>query len=155
MSFAEALSSVFTNYFNFSGRARRTEYWLFTLFNFFIGIILGALQTFVSSDLEIISIIYSVAIFFPSLAVTVRRLHDTGRSGWFIFLPILPYVIGVVLFVISGIEAILYIFIALFAVMTIIYLVWLFTDSQPGTNQYGPNPKEKGTKDDEEIIQKD
>lgn len=60
---------------------------------------------------------YAIAIRVPSLAMSVRRLHDTGRSGWFLLLNLIPYIGGIIIFVFSVL------------------------DSQPGTNQYGPNPK--------------
>ena len=91
---------VLQNYADFSGRARRTEYWMFTLFNALISIAL-----------------YALAVLVPSLAVLVRRLHDTGRSGWWMLIALIPFLGGLILFV--------------FTVM----------DSEPGRNDYGPNPK--------------
>ncbi|MFF4506178.1 DUF805 domain-containing protein [Streptomyces sp. NPDC001401] len=113
--FLEALKK----YAVFSGRARRKEYWMYTLFvvviyAVLIGIGIGAKVTAV---LALAGIFY-VAILLPSLAVSVRRLHDTGHSGWWILFGIVP---------IAG---------------PITLLVFQCSDSQPGVNKYGPNPKE-------------
>jgi uncharacterized membrane protein YhaH (DUF805 family) len=108
--------AVLQNYAGFSGRARRTEYWMFALINFVIIAVLDILGLY-ARFFTIIGLIYSLAVFIPSLAVGVRRLHDTGRSGWWLLLGLIP-VIG-----------------------TIILIVFMATDSQPGENQYGPNPK--------------
>lgn len=104
-------------YADVSGRARRSEYWFFVLFNFFAGIVLGVLALVLKTP--VLTWIYQVAIFIPSLAVCVRRLHDIGKSGWFLLISLIP----------------------------IIGAIWLLVlycqDSQPGTNQWGANPKEE------------
>lgn len=98
-------------YADFRGRARRKEYWMFTLINGILGFVIGLL------GLSILSWIYSIAVFIPSLAVCVRRIHDIGKSAWWILLFLIP-VIGW------------------------IWLIILFVqDSQPGENQWGENPK--------------
>jgi uncharacterized membrane protein YhaH (DUF805 family) len=107
---------------DFSGRSRRSEYWYFQLFNFFVGIVVCILGYLFSSPGSIGNLvtfcgIYSLVSFVPSLSVTVRRLHDTGRSGWW-------YCIG---------------FIPLLG--AIILLVFMVTDSDPGWNEYGHSPK--------------
>jgi uncharacterized membrane protein YhaH (DUF805 family) len=109
---------VLKNYAVFEGRARRMEYWMFTLWNtavalllFLIGAAAGGQTGFV------LNMMYAFAVLPPSLAVAVRRLHDTDRSGWWLCLVVIPFVGSLVL------------------------LVFLVTDSQPGTNQFGPNPK--------------
>ena len=101
----------FKQYADFKGRARRKEYWMFTLINGIIGFVMGLL------GLTILSWFYSIAVFIPSLAVCVRRIHDIGKSAWWILLFLIP-VIGW------------------------IWLIILFVqDSQPGENQWGENPK--------------
>ena len=111
MGFADAVKSVVVeNYANFNGRARRSEYWYFTLASFIAG--------FIGGLLPFISILLSLALFIPSLAVSVRRLHDIGKSGW------------------------MYLFILIPVVGAIILLVWFCQDSQPGENKWGANPKE-------------
>ena len=106
-------------YATFSGRSQRKEFWMFCLFNALIGAILAiidiALNTKYGGN---IVLLYSLAIVIPSIAVTVRRLHDTGRSGWYFFLEMIPIIGFVVL------------------------LIFMTQDSQPGPNKYGSNPKE-------------
>jgi uncharacterized membrane protein YhaH (DUF805 family) len=117
---------VWKKYADFSGRSRRKEYWMFTLINtvLCIAVEIVAFATFTSTKTSVIGTLifgllcaYSLALIVPSLAVTVRRLHDTGKSGWMWLIGLIPLVGGIIL------------------------LVWLATDSQPGANQYGPNPK--------------
>ncbi|MFF4246064.1 DUF805 domain-containing protein [Streptomyces sp. NPDC001822] len=93
--------AVLKNYAGFSGRARRKEYWMYTLFNIIaLAVLLGIS---VAVDTTIPYLIYVVAVIIPSLAVLVRRLHDTGRSGWWILLGVVPFG-GIVLLVFSCLE---------------------------------------------------
>ena len=108
--------AVLRNYTGFSGRAHRTEFWMFFLVNLIIGFILDAL-TLWSRPLGIIGGLYGLAVLLPSLAVGARRLHDIERTGWWQLFLLLP-VIG-----------------------TIILIVFWAQDSQPGSNEYGANPK--------------
>lgn len=108
---------VLKKYAVFGGRARRKEYWMFVLFNFIISLVINLVAAFVEI-LFFLYYLYMLAILIPGIAVTVRRLHDTNRSGWWWFISVVP-VIG-----------------------AIILIVFLAQDSQPGENQYGPNPKE-------------
>ena len=106
----------------FSGRARRQEYWLFVLFNiiaaFVVGLIGGCLASVTGvGAVAFLGAIYNLAVLIPSLAVFCRRMHDTGRSGWWWLIGLIPFVGGIVL------------------------LVFCCLDSQPGENKYGPNPK--------------
>lgn len=126
MSFQEAVQSVFQNYANFNGRARRSEYWFFVLFTMCVSIILGIISAIFSGSeamstiLSVITGIFSLAILVPQLAVGVRRLHDVGKSGWYFLFGLIPLVGSILL------------------------LVWFCTDSQPGDNKFGPNPKNIG-----------
>ena len=112
---------VLKKYAVFSGRARRKEYWMFTLVNgviaFVLGMIEGLTSDVSSTDPGALGIIYGLAVFIPSIAVAVRRLHDTDRSGWWLLIALIP-LIG--------------------AVALIVFLVF---DSHPGDNRYGANPK--------------
>ena len=98
---------VLSQYSDFSGRASREEYWMFVLFNFLIMAVAGIFTAlFIDSDLEglgyvlaVILGLYVLIMIIPSLAVTVRRLHDVGRSGWWYFISFVPYVGGIVLFI--------------------------------------------------------
>lgn len=114
---------VLKKYAVFSGRAQRKEYWMFFLFNFIIIFTLSFIGAIVSIATEsyvgIFVNLYSLAIFIPSAAVLVRRLHDTNHSGWWFFMSFIPFVGAIIL------------------------LVFVLRDSQPGENRYGPNPKEK------------
>ncbi len=107
---------VFQRYAQFQGRARRAEYWWFTLANVLIAIVLSALGA-ASSIFNILYFVYLLAILVPSLAVAVRRLHDTSKSGWWLLIAFIP-LIG-----------------------TIVLIVFLATDSVRGPNQYGPSEK--------------
>ena len=110
------LKVVRDNYANFSGRARRSEYWYFTLFNILIVIALMLLRI-IADAFIILYLIYLVAVFVPGLAVTVRRMHDVGKSGWFYFIALIPLVGPIWL------------------------LVTLATEGDRGPNQYGQDPK--------------
>lgn len=104
------------HYFDFNGRARRKEYWMFTLVNIVISIALTVIFSMISAKLLPLANLYSLAVLLPALGVTVRRLHDIGKSGWMILIGLIPLV---------G-----------------LYLIYLLAkDSDPGQNAYGPNPK--------------
>ncbi|MFH9552919.1 DUF805 domain-containing protein [Streptomyces sp. NBC_00377] len=106
---------VLKKYAVFGGRARRQEYWMFTLFSVIVSIVLAIIDAAIGSS--ILGIIYAVAVLLPSLGVAVRRLHDTGRSGWWILIALIPLVGAIVL------------------------LVFLASEGKQEPNQYGPNPK--------------
>lgn len=142
-------------YVDFSGRARRKEYWMFYLFNlivfdvlFIVDYLIGATIPFDGSQIGIISSVYSLAVFLPGLAVAVRRLHDIGKSGWNILWISLFTIVGAIIGSIVG--SILWIYhpvigaILLFIFTVIvpsIFLVWMCKNSQPGDNKWGANPK--------------
>jgi uncharacterized membrane protein YhaH (DUF805 family) len=84
---------VLQNYANFNGRARRAEYWYFVLFNMIASIIVGIIGGLM--DFELLGNLYSLAVLLPSLAVGVRRMHDVGKSGWFILIPIYNFILAV------------------------------------------------------------
>jgi uncharacterized membrane protein YhaH (DUF805 family) len=110
---------VLKKYATFGGRARRTEFWMFVLINFIINAVLNIVQRSTGSTIVlVISVLYSLAVLIPGIAVTVRRLHDTGRSGGWWFIVLIPIVGAIIL------------------------IVFCAQDGQPGPNQYGPNPKQ-------------
>jgi len=125
MSFTAAIRSVLTQYIGFTGRARRSEYWWWVLFTVLVGfaaaILDGVLGTTLgdNSATGVIGIIVNLALLLPTLAVAVRRLHDTDRSGWWLLIGLVPIVGAIVL------------------------LVFFVLDSTPGTNRFGANPKER------------
>ena len=114
--------AVLKKYAVFSGRARRKEYWFFVLFNIIVSIVLAVIDNVTGSfsataGMGLLGGIYTLAIIIPGLAVGIRRLHDTGHSGWWLLISLIPLIGAIVL------------------------LVFVVTDSNPGDNQYGANPK--------------
>ena len=107
-------TDVLKKYAQFTGRARRQEFWMFTLFSVGIAIVLGIIGGLIGFSLR--STLYSLAVLVPSVAVGVRRLHDTGRSGWFMLLALIP-VIGLVL------------------------IYFLAIEGEKSENAFGPDPK--------------
>ena len=99
MRFQDAIVSVFTQYATFSGRARRSEYWYFVLFNLLVTAVLGFLGTQVGSFFSVLSGLYSLGALIPGLALFWRRLHDTGRSGLCILFGLIPLVGAIILIV--------------------------------------------------------
>ncbi|POP44008.1 DUF805 domain-containing protein [Superficieibacter electus] len=91
--------SVLKNYVGFSGRARRQEFWMFALISGIISTILNVIQIMMGMEIMWLSFIYSLAILLPNIAVTVRRLHDTDRSGFWALLMLLPVIGWIILFV--------------------------------------------------------
>jgi|GEM_PF-211257 len=88
MSGFDYFVKVLKNYTNFEGRARRSEYWYFTLFSVIISIVLSFADAAIGSEVGIIGLIFSLGTLLPSIAVSVRRMHDVGKSGWYILIPI-------------------------------------------------------------------
>jgi uncharacterized membrane protein YhaH (DUF805 family) len=114
MNFAEAISSGFSNYVNFSGRAIRSEYWFWVLFTI-LGLLVAEIIDY-ALGLTLIYPIFALATFLPSLAVAVRRLHDLDRSGWWILLCLIPLIGAIVL------------------------IVWYCSRGTVGSNRFGPDP---------------
>lgn len=170
----------FKQYADFSSRARRKEFWWFTVINFIIMMILvigfmvpfikmgystamagGSAEDIDESQIAIallknpfiyIYLIYYLAVLIPSISVFVRRLHDIGRSGYWAFLYFGVCLLAQIVSAFSQTQsynpAVAVIAFVLF-VIAIIFLVWLFTDSQYGPNQWGPNPKGEGNPEDD------
>ncbi|GAA4890624.1 DUF805 domain-containing protein [Actinomycetospora straminea] len=121
---------VLKQYADFNGRARRTEFWMFVLFNILAAIVLSIIDVLIGTASfsstgtgfamsgGLLTTIYQLAVLIPSLAVGARRLHDTGRSGWWQLLALIPIVGAIIL------------------------IVWWATDGQPGANEHGMNPKQ-------------
>ena len=95
--------NVLKNYVGFGGRARRTEYWMFVLFNFIVSIILGILDG-VLGTAPLLGGVYALAVLLPSIAVSIRRLHDTDRSGWWMLIGQIPLIGAIVLLVFFCLE---------------------------------------------------
>jgi uncharacterized membrane protein YhaH (DUF805 family) len=140
----------FKKYATFTGRSRRQEYWMFFLFNIIISIVLALLDQLLGlritsggiNNTGILGGIYSLATFIPSLAVAVRRLHDTNRSGWYLLLPIAPYILVILGLILKGFGSILIIIGGLAVLgLAILLIVWLATEGTSDENQFGPDPK--------------
>ena len=137
---------VMRNYVQFNGRARRKEYWMFTLFNtlfYFLATIIDGALGLVAG----LSIIYYLVVLIPSLSVAVRRLHDVGKSGWFLLLGVVAsFIGGSLLFIFPTNVGVATVAGGLMGIMSIIFGIWIFilfcSNSKPGENKYGPNPKE-------------
>lgn len=113
---------VLKNYVGFDGRARRKEYWMFTLFNIIASIVLTVVDVVVGTyNVEtgwgLLSGLYTLAVLLPSLAVSVRRLHDTDRSGWWLLIGLVPFIGWLVL------------------------LVFMVMEGNSGSNRFGDDPK--------------
>ena len=109
---------VLRKYTQFTGRSRRSEYWYFVLFNLIVAVVLAIVDSALRKivGFGMFGMLYSLAVLVPGIAVSIRRLHDTDRSGWWLLLALVPLV-GLVL------------------------IVFLAEDSNAGTNRYGQNPK--------------
>lgn len=107
---------VLKKYAVFSGRSRRSEFWYFALFNFIIAVVLMIIDR-AAGTYPALYLIYVLAVLLPGLGVAIRRLHDTNRSGWWVLIDFIPLVGAIIL------------------------IVFCAQDSDPGDNQYGPNPK--------------
>jgi len=126
-------------YADFSGRATRTQYWMFMFIYMIIEVTLQVIEAVVGT--LILTPLFVLALFLPSIAVGARRLHDTSRSGWWQLMPIVP-AIALALFMLTGLFApilILY-FGALSLIGGIVLLVFLVQDSH-ADNRFGPDPK--------------
>ncbi|MEM6562799.1 MAG: DUF805 domain-containing protein [Pseudomonadota bacterium] len=165
MTFHQAIITCLRKYFTFSGRASRSEYWWFFLFCLLGGAISGAVEGLVNgltgdeNGPTLLSGAFNLATFIPSLAAGFRRMHDSGRSGLYLFYPAVAIIgLGLFLSMTGTAEALqgedpatlfegafgLLVAGALLvvAISPFIVLWWLARPSQPGQNQYGPNPHE-------------
>ena len=123
MGFGESISAGFANYFNFRTRATRSEYWYFILFNMIVYIGLAIIDTVTGMKLGsgetapgLLSTLYSLGVFLPGIGVSIRRLHDTDRSGLWMLISLIPCIGG------------------------IIVLVYMIQAGTPGENKFGPPP---------------
>ena len=113
---------VFKQYVDFSGRARRTEYWMFQLFNYlimFVIILFLGMLNLIENQFVIFSLViyFFIGVFIPSLSVRVRRLHDINKSGWWVLISLVPYLGSIIL------------------------LIFMLIEGTTGDNKYGPDPK--------------
>jgi len=117
MNFQQAIQSGFRNYVTFSGRAPRSEFWYWVLFEILVSIVASILDVavFALSDISPLNAVASILLFLPSLAVSVRRLHDIDRTGWWVLISLT--VIGIVLLI-----------------------IWNCLRGTIGPNRFGPDP---------------
>lgn len=122
MNFSEAIRSVLNQYAKFEGRARRAEYWYFALLSCILSVVSQVIGA-VGRDAGLVTLLLlgvifliSLALIIPGIAVSVRRLHDTGRSGWFLLLALIP-IVGAILL-----------------------LVWMCSRGTEGPNRFGADP---------------
>lgn len=147
---------VLKKYAVFSGRARRKEYWFFILFSTIASIIVTVLDVVIGTynpvtAVGFLSSLYSLGVLIPTIAVTVRRLHDTDRSGWWVLMPFSMLIgVGITAAIIipsivaNGDEAsagVVILLVIIFIATLITIFVFMVLDSTPGTNRYGENPK--------------
>ncbi len=120
LSFGEAVNKALAqNYCNFSGRASRSEYWWYALFTMILGAVIGFVLGIFGAGSTAVSVIQglvSLALLLPGLGLCVRRLHDISKSGWWIFISLVP-LLGAILLI-----------------------IWFCKPSDAGMNQYGPEP---------------
>lgn len=116
VTFGEAISTVLSKYITFDGRARRSEYWYWFLAIVLVEIVVGIFYLMSSTLGILLYVVFGLAIILPSIAVAIRRLHDTNRTGWWILLTLIPF---------GG----------------LVLLVFYVLEGTPGDNQYGPSPK--------------
>ncbi len=131
MDFTTAVRTCLQKYATFSGRAQRSEFWWFAVFNIVGSMVLGIVDAILfgwaSDDPQFLNAIWSLALFLPSISVAVRRLHDTGRSGWWWWIILIPLIGWIIL------------------------IVWYATMGTDGPNRFGPDPLDgpSGDSDDE------
>ena len=119
MSFTQAVASGFLKYVTFAGRAARSEFWYWILFTMLAGLATEVLDHFFASSGEPSSAVFALVTFLPGLAVTVRRLHDTDRSGWWLLLFLVP-------------------------VVNFVLIVWFCFEGTQGYNRFGADPYGSG-----------
>ena len=112
MNFIESIKTCYKKFFDFSGRASKSEFWWFQLY----AIIIYALMFVFQGDLSILFSIITIANAIPNWAASVRRLHDTDKSGWFVLISIIPIIGLFIIFLLIG-------------------------DGSKGKNRFGPKPK--------------
>jgi len=154
-------------YADFQGRSRRMEFWMWVLFTLIVGLVLGFIDGILGlrfgpssssfssgattgfstfSSIGILGLLWSLATLVPNIAVSMRRLHDTDRTGWWLLLPVIPYVIGLVIMLGAaagqnlGLIAVGGIFSLIGLVGAIVLLVFYCLPGTPGSNRFGPDP---------------
>lgn len=152
MSFGDAIGECFFNYANFRDRAARAEYWWWILFATVVIVVALVLDFFIFRGWSVgpFYVVFGLASLLPGFSVTVRRLHDTGRSGWWLAIPMglsiaasVVTIVGVIMHGDAqpsmGLLIVIGLLIILLIASSILLLVWMVLPSTPGNNTYGPN----------------
>ena len=180
MTFVNAVKQCFRKYGDFSGRATRAEYWWWQLFGWIGAFVFGVVDSSIVSlivsligGVDVFSpfgTVFGLAILLPGLAVTARRLHDIGKTGWWLlawfivfFLGTIPFILGIVLIVLSVIDIMSYestnftvsvililIGLLVWLIAIIWWLAWMIRQGQTGPNRYGPDPR--AWEDEEPVL---
>lgn len=168
MGFGEAIKHNFSHYVDFKGRAQRSQFWWWYLFIIIVNVVLGAIESaaglqmgksatdvtvgdtvipVVNQGAGLLTSVFSLVVLLPTLAVAVRRLHDTGRTGWWIIAPLLAYLVAGVLVAIAIaagagplVLAVLGLGFIVGAILAIVLLVFYIQKGTAGPNTYGPDP---------------
>lgn len=114
MNFMDAVKTAFSRYVDFQGRSRRSEFWWFALFNFILSAVANVIDA--SIGIPILSVIVLLVLIIPGIAVSIRRLHDLDKSGWWLFIGLIP-IVGAILLI-----------------------VWYATEGTKGDNRFGADP---------------
>ena len=178
MNFLDAVKQCWRKYGDFGGRATRAEFWWWQLFGWTGGLIFGAVDSFITSLVTSFSpaefafspfgALFGLAILLPGLAVQARRLHDIGKTGWWILAWFAIYMLGLVPLIVGGVITLVSIFsspwggggkatinfrtfvpliagglvmLAIFLTVTVWWIVWMARQGQSGTNRFGPDPR--------------
>jgi len=115
MDFKQAVQTCLNKYADFAGRAQRSEFWWFVLFNFIGSIVLNIIDTAILG-VPALSILWTLGLLIPGIAVSIRRMHDLDKSGWWILIPLVP-IVGIIL-----------------------YIYWAAQRGTAGANRFGPDP---------------
>jgi len=159
MGFLEATKTCFRKYITTSGRASRSEYWWFFLAIILMSLVAGILDFFIfGMDAEgngPAGIVVSLGTFIPSITAAIRRLHDTGKTWYYMLVPLVGIVIGVgIMFALSGLGGIAAILGGLvMAAGILLQFWWLVKPSDPGTNAFGPHPFDSGPDNVQEVFE--
>ena len=140
MGFREAVTACIQDYYTFSGRARRSEYWWFVLFVVVATFLLAGVDAVIFGEDMLLGLngLFGLLTFLPQISVSWRRMHDTGRPGWFNLLPAVPIVS--LLMIGSGDPVPELVLLYGSVALAIVVLVWLALPSQSGENRFGPEP---------------
>ena len=168
----ELMFQPLKRYVDFNGRSRRSEYWLWFLFQMIASLVFGILKSIIGDTADLLNGLFSLAILLPSIAVGVRRFHDVNRTGWWILFPFAVFIVALIVFfsvtgatflnnlksladvgpnptpdqamaMLTTLAPMGWVFLAWLAA-GVVTLVFQVTDGTPGPNRFGPDPKGRG-----------